>query len=675
MRRYSPYSMHHLGLLVTLIVLFLNLWGGALAVGQFLNNRWIAATVAPAVFATVMFAVETLVGLGSLTWLLVLTTAASVFLVAWCVSKHEPESWSDERLDRLWAWRDEFSPRRAWPVWTVFCVFFAYAFAWRWAFPNIDGSSEKISDLSYIASYMSGERIPVPDAWLHPYPSVHYYSFQHYAAALAGRMFNWPVGLTYNLTFSVQVALAAMGFTGALTFFVEKRWIQVLGSLSFVFGGSGAAGIVHWIYTDPAPWNGNRFIGSQPYTEAPLGTWLQEHASKYTRIEMPGEPFAYTIFLGDHHPPLSSFFLLGLTAMAIALWHKTRRRRYGLLVGGCLTWCVLGNTWVFPLMAVVVAVWWLWNRGQKSSLFWAVLAGACAVWFLAYGFLQPFLTASEQYKTALRLVPIEWHAPPILWILYLLPPLAIFVGCLYSRRSQGLWIGLTGLALLVFTEFFYIDDVYSGEFERFNSTLKWWPWIGSVAILSGAWLADKAGRAWVRGVAVFMLAYPCAFGFDILTNWVKSYKPDAGRLQGDAYLKATDSSRIMLTRLSQEPKGIVMERPNKDSYTNSASLPLFAGHRMWLGWVGHEALWRGYSGDIWQRQDNLNKLFAGEMENAGEWASVHGADYVLWYQEQDTNELLEVVGTGMKSHYLWKEIFVTPEGKRVGYWVRRGGVE
>ena len=41
-----------------------------------------------------------------------------------------------------------------------------------------------VEDLAYIASYLTGRRIPVVDAWLDPHLSVQYYSLQHYGAAL-----------------------------------------------------------------------------------------------------------------------------------------------------------------------------------------------------------------------------------------------------------------------------------------------------------------------------------------------------------------------------------------------------------------------------------------------------------------------------------------------------------
>ena len=43
-----------------------------------------------------------------------------------------------------------------------------------------------------ICSYYTGETIPVPDVWLYPYLSTQYYSFQHYGAALMGRVLRSP---------------------------------------------------------------------------------------------------------------------------------------------------------------------------------------------------------------------------------------------------------------------------------------------------------------------------------------------------------------------------------------------------------------------------------------------------------------------------------------------------
>ena len=85
----------------------------------------------------------------------------------------------------------------------LFLLAFAWALAWRLSFPGIVASSEKIGDLAMIMSYMPGDRLPPTDAWYPPYPFDIYYSFQHYGAALLGRIFGLDPGTTYNLAFAV----------------------------------------------------------------------------------------------------------------------------------------------------------------------------------------------------------------------------------------------------------------------------------------------------------------------------------------------------------------------------------------------------------------------------------------------------------------------------------------
>jgi hypothetical protein len=92
---------------------------------------------------------------------------------------------------------------------------------------------------------------------------------------------------------------------------------------------------------------------------------------------------------------------------------------------------------------------------------------------------------------------------------------------------------------------------------------------------------------------------------------------------------------------------------------------------MWLGWYGHELLWRGYPADISRRNDQLELFYDGRMPNAGRWLRAQGIDYVLWYRPGDTPELWEKISAGMGPAYVWTDILTYPEeGRRVGFWRR-----
>jgi hypothetical protein len=131
----------------------------------------------------------------------------------------------------------------------------------------------------------------------------------------------------------------------------------------------------------------------------------------------------------------------------------------------------------------------------------------------------------------------------------------------------------------------------------------------------------------------------------------------------------------MLGRLKVEKPGVVVERPEgAGGFTNSAVIPLFAGQRMWLGWYGHELLWRAYREDVRRRHDSLVSLYDGDMPDAGKWLAAQGIDYVLWYRPGDTAELWNKVDRSVGPEYLWCDILTYENGtdtaSRVGLWKR-----
>src|SRR5215216_3528202 len=180
------------GLLATafiLAVIFLNLIALALVGARYTGHYTLSRVVTPVAAALVLFFCEHFVGLGRLSWCWPVSTAASMWIVS--RGRHELHK----------QWRTE----------TAFLGSFAWVFAWRFSYPGIVPSSEKLGDLAMISSYLPGTRLPPVDVWLPPFPFDVYYSFQHYAAALLGRLFNLGPGLTYNIAFCLIIALTMLG--------------------------------------------------------------------------------------------------------------------------------------------------------------------------------------------------------------------------------------------------------------------------------------------------------------------------------------------------------------------------------------------------------------------------------------------------------------------------------
>jgi hypothetical protein len=673
--------MQHLGLMFAMALLAMNLWGLALIAGAYWRNTWFAFSVGPWLGVTTIYAVECHHGLGrSLSTEVLISSLVSACLIAFSLVGWVPAGVSPRWANVIREWRAEFSPRKTAGCFGVCTVLFLYAMMFRFANPNIDDSSEKIADLSFISSYYSGATIPVPDAWLYPYLSTQYYSFQHYAAALMGRLLEFPPGTAYNVAFCTLVALGGTAVSGAVFMLARKAWVRVLVIAAFVVGGSGASLLVHLTDNDVRPWTAMRFIGSAPMDKAPLGPMLKGYNAGFGILEsqgkpmdLPGEVFSYVVYLGDYHAPLSGYYLLGLCVMAMILWARQHLDRYAVIAGCTLTWTVLANTWVIPLQGLIVVAWLFANGPHWRRLVPAVAAGAAAVWLAAWVYLSAFTTSASDYGTAIKLVPWREHTPPLLFAIFMLPTLALIGLGLASENPLGRRLGMLWLTFLVFTEYFFVDDVYSGMYDRFNTTLKWWPWVMAGTLMTlGPVVLERAPRRWVRTAGVFFCLYPCFYAADLWGALFREPKAAAGHMDGSYYLTKDEFPRLMMGRLRVEKPGVVVERPdNRAAFTDFSALPLLAGHQMWLGWYGHEQLWRGYSHDIEVRYEQLGRFYEGKMPDSGRWLLAQGVDYVLWYRPGDTPALWKKINEGIGSSYVWTDILTYPEeGRRVGFWKR-----
>jgi hypothetical protein len=669
--------MQYLGLLFTLALLAANLWGLMLIAGLYWRNRWFALAAGPILGVTGIYAIECHHGLGpSLAGLGLLSTLVSAALIYMSATGAEPAFLGEKGRALLGAWRAEFAPRRLAGCFGVFGLVFLYALLWRFTSPDIDGSSEKIADLSFICSYATGATLPVPDAWFYPYASTQYYSFQHYGAALMGRLLSIPTGEAYNVGFCLLIALGGAAFTGAVAMIARKFWVRALVMAGFVVGGMGTTLFVHLTDTNVRPWTSMRFIGSAPMDKAPVGAWLRAYQSRYEHLELPGEPFSYSIYLGDYHAPLSGYYLMGLCAMSMLLWSRHRQRRYAVMAGCTLTWTILSNTWALPLQTLAIAAWLLANHRDWRSLVPSVAAGAAAIWLAAWVYLSAFAASAAGYGAALRMVPWSEHTPPLLLLLFMLPTAALILLGLLSGSVQGVRLGMMWLALLLFSEYFYVDDVYSGIYDRFNTTLKWWPWIAAGTLMTlGPFVLERARSRWARAAGFLFCLYPCFYALDLWKPLLSGPRDSIGRIEGTTYLTRDEFPRLMLGRLKVERPGVVAERPESaGGFTNSAVIPLFAGQRMWLGWYGHELLWRAFREDVRRRHDSLVSLFDGAMPDAGNWLAAQGIDYVLWYRPGDTPELWNKVNASVGPKYIWCDILTYENGtdtaRRVGLWKR-----
>lgn len=676
--------MIHLANFCLFTLLFINLLGLTLATGLWLRNAWLALTAGPWLFCTAGFFAESFHGFGAISWAWPLLTALSVILILEVRGKTTFLHPLNERLN-LDGWKRELSPLLVPLPYCVFIGLFFYTMLWRYTFPDLNGGSEELADLSYICSYFSGETIPVRDVWFYPFISTHYYSFQYYAAALMGRILGTGPGVAYNVAFCTLISLAGTAGIGAVCQATRSSWIRALVSAAWIVGGSGVTLIIHFITTNPWVGASMRFIGSANMDKAPLGTFLADYTKYYTPkglptpMELPGEPLSYSIFLGDYHPPLSGLYLLALALLALNIWTLSASRGALAIVGACLPWCLVADSWNIPLEALGLTLWVIYNRttlyytGVWRHLLAGVFIGTAAI----YPYFSYFALAAADYSTVIMWVPWKSHTPPLLWLLFLLPTFGLSIAALFSRNSSVIALGRLWLIFLLFSEFIFVHDIYVGEFLRFNTTLKWWPWIAAGALLTlGPRLLELNDRRWVWIASLILISYPLFYIFDLGKAWMdNTHKEDVGQLNGAAFLTSVRDNihdHLLFDYLEAAPKGVVAEHPEPD-VTNTSAMTLLSGQRAYLGWAGHEQLWRGFPLEIQYRYDRLQEFYKGDMPNAGTWMLAQGIDYILWFKTEDLDQLWEKVDLTLHPDYVWHE-FYYDRGHRVGLWERKSKI-
>jgi len=664
--------MLHLANFTLILLLWLNLFGLSLATGAItkIRNGWLTLTLGPWLFCSAGFFLEFIHGFGNLQWLWPITTLASLALIFLSTQRDKPKNTILRELQR----RIGFNPLRHPGPYLSFILIFSYALAWRYTYPDVDAGSEKMADLSFICTYLPGHTLPAPDVWFYPYLSTQYYSFQYYAAALMGRILGMDPGTTYNLGFCTLIGLAGATAVGICRETIKsipnaRKRSGWLVPAAWILGGSGVTGIIHFMTSEISPWAPMRFIGSTLLDKVPIGTFLDRYTHHFPPMDLPGEPFAYSIYLGDYHPTLSGYYVAFVAVLALTLYHREKLGRYLAITGACFSWSIVSNTWNLPLELLALGAWCLYNfRDLLTGKILYLVGGAVAGYISIYPYFRYFAAAAGDYNTSLKVVKWDAHTPPLLFLLFLLPPIGLSVLALFSREKSTIWLGRLGIGLLFVGEFFYIDDVYGGEYERFNTTLKWWPWISAMILLTLGVRLLANPRMWISIPALFFVCYPLLYSFDLATNWWQSTKNHVGQLSGQSFL-LNDNNRELFAYLKALPRGVTLEDPEaSESFCNQSAMSLFAGQPSYLGWEGHELLWRGYSMNIRYRYAQMQLFYSGDMPAPGEWLKGQDIEYVLWFKSQDQEAVWAKINTALQGTYRWHDTF--SQDKHIGLWIK-----
>lgn len=668
--------MNLIYIVMTLMLLLLNLAGLTLLVSRYLPPLAIARSVGILLFCLTLFFIEHFIGLGQLTWLWPLTSSSAALVIY-------------QQRAKLFA--TGFYKAEA-----VFYLAFLYVFAWKFAFPSIYPSSERVTDLYFIANYLDGTTLPPLDHWYPPHVFNIYYAFQHYAAALMGRIFGFDPGTTYNIAFALLLALPATLAWDLASRHVQQTWAKGLLLLVLVTGGTGLSPLMH-LLQQPKPdltadqitnkasdylVASQRFIGlMEKENNTALAATLfpplkpeQKPTPEFEPRELPMESYGYQIFLGDYHPPLGGFFLLLLALALMAAIEANAVDRIGQAVlAATLPIVMITNTWVFPLQGMLLIGWIGYRYWQKNPPNWQwLLGGGLLAGVLIYPFLSDF--AVQAQSTPIRFTALSDHTPLGRFIGLHWPLLVLIILGLFEPRTRKLSVtmSLTFGLLLLLSELVYVDEVTGGKYERTNSTMKWWGWIwcGGVAMLGTLCLGSTSRR--IRGVTVVTLLLVSVYAYDVARYYYLAGKTDRGHLSGHHWLTQDGTIKAMIHYLKEAPNGIVLENQYDNAYSNTTLYALFTGKPAMLGWPLHLVTWRGEVPDVWVLKDQVTAFYSGNLPNSLDWLLANKVSYVVWSGDDNGKQpqAFNLISQQISRDYAWKE-FYAADDHRVGIWVQR----
>jgi uncharacterized membrane protein len=652
--------------------LWINLLGAGLAARRFVGDYAVARATGVLAICLVCFCLEHFGGWGPHLPLLPLTTALSIWLI----------------------WRNRSVVRENWGMEALFGLGFFYCLAWRYTFPDIDFSEDKMPNFGLIESYMRGTRLPPPDLWLPPFRANCYYSFQHYGAALLGRLIGVGPGVSYHLAFCTLVGFITLLMGSCIARFcawAPGRWAAML---SLLLGGSGVVAFVHVLVREPYSIDIVRFLGGAIVHNGltPLGHSVS--AMMTTKgvepRDLPMEPLSYFITKGDYHPPLAGFLLLAYAAALIAALETgaagSRRSVLQALLAATVPISLVSNAWILPLQCLLVGGWFTYcvGRGERRSVL-AGLSGAAIATALEFPFLLQFTQQAIGSNASIGVTGSADHTPWLGWLLTFWPVVGILVLGAFNRERRPLalfFVAVWGVAL-VGTEFLYNHDLYGGSWARFNSTLKWWQWVyAGIVVTLGAVNLGSRSRLCRYGTLVFLLP-TLAFAYDLGTQFRNAYRESIakgadssiGHLSGAMWIERDPVIRDMIVELSSRPDGITLESGLRMENTESPAVTLFSGKQSFLGWPWLEEAWRGPFLEVNQRYLEINSLYDGTMENTLQWLLHNNITYILWLPRDNVeqNARFLPLNDKIKARYYWHHMYGNDRDFAIGFWERIDG--
>lgn len=546
-------------------------------------------------------------------------------------------------------------------VFTLLFLLWTYVAGFR---PAAYGT-EKFMDYGFMMAMMRSTTLPAKDLWYAGSKINYYYGGQYFAVFLT-KLTHTQVAQTYNL-----MRTLVAGFCFAVPFGLVRQMVldswkkEKPALLGGVLAGAGVslAGNMHYVVIGKLlPWireifhlpkgdytywfpNSTRYIGYYPAE------------NDKTIHEFP----SYSFVLGDLHAHVVNLmFVVALISLVYAMMKHhsskgalqaeaaeeknfckkqvaaTLTDPYVLVFAFLIGMFHWTNYWDFVIYYVMGGMGVIWCNYQKYKELekphrMRMTAGISllhAVWvfLLATIAALPFTLQFQSMVSEVALAqnhsrPYQW------WLIWGLPVIGavLFFWCVKREGAKkadlfGVLLGISALGLIVIPEIVYVRDIYEKEYARSNTMFKLtYQAFTMFGILLGyalirLWMEKKHVIRKVLTSAVFACFVGCCFYTATAVHAWFGQVWDPSQYQGldaTAYLETTFSEDAAAIRwLNDNVTGdpVVLEA-NGDSYSDYERVSAMTGLPTVLGWYVHEWLWRGDTGALNERAQEVETIY------------------------------------------------------------------
>lgn len=546
-------------------------------------------------------------------------------------------------------------------VFTLLFLLWTYVAGFR---PAAYGT-EKFMDYGFMMVMMRSTTLPAKDLWYAGSKINYYYGGQYFAVFLT-KLTHTQVAQTYNL-----MRTLVAGFCFAVPFGLVRQMVldswkkEKPALLGGVLAGAGVslAGNMHYVVIGKLlPWireifhlpkgdytywfpNSTRYIGYYPAE------------NDKTIHEFP----SYSFVLGDLHAHVVNLmFVVALISLVYAMMkHHSSKGALQAEAAGEKNFCkkqvaaaltdpyvlvfafLIGmfhwtNYWDFVIYYVMGGMGVIWCNYQKYKELkkphrMRMTAGISllhAVWvfLLATIAALPFTLQFQSMVSEVALAqnhsrPYQWW---LIWGLSVIGAV-LFFWCVKREGAKkadlfGVLLGISALGLIVIPEIVYVRDIYEKEYARSNTMFKLtYQAFTMFGILLGyalirLWMEKKHVIRKVLTSAVFACFVGCCFYTATAVHAWFGQVWDPSQYQGldaTAYLETTfpeDAAAIRWLNDNVTGDPVVLEA-NGDSYSDYERVSAMTGLPTVLGWYVHEWLWRGDTGALNERAQEVETIY------------------------------------------------------------------